>query len=60
MNDFQSLRCIAHTLNLAVKDITEKEVKIKDLLSKSHSIVAHFKRSSKASEIYKTNQNKLE
>jgi hypothetical protein len=29
MSDFKSLRCIAHTLNLAVKDITEKEEKLK-------------------------------
>ena len=27
MSDFKSLSCIAHTLNLAVKDITEKEEK---------------------------------
>jgi zinc finger BED domain-containing protein 1 (E3 SUMO-protein ligase ZBED1) len=31
MRDFKSLRCIAHTLNLAVKDISEKEEKIIDL-----------------------------
>ena len=60
MSNFESLRCAGHTINLCVKDITEKEQKIKDLLAKCRAIVGHFKRSSKATQKLKTSQNRLE
>ena len=60
LSDYESLRCAGHTINLCVKDITEKEEKIKDLLAKCRAIVGHFKRSSKATQKLKTFQNRLE
>jgi hypothetical protein len=60
LSDYESLGCAGHTINLCVKDITEKEEKIKDLLAKCRAIVGHFKRSSKATQKLKTCQNRLE
>ena len=60
MSDLESLRCLAHTLNLSVKDITEKEQKLIDLLAKCRSIVGHFKRSSKATQKLKEYQKNLD
>ena len=60
MSNFESLRRAEHTINLCVKDITEREQKIKDLLAKCRAIVGHFKRSSKATQKLKTCQNRLE
>jgi hypothetical protein len=60
LSDYESLRCAGLTINLCVKDITEKEEKIKDLLAKCRAILGHFKRSSKATQKLKTCQNRCE
>ncbi|GBN64396.1 Zinc finger BED domain-containing protein 1, partial [Araneus ventricosus] len=51
--------CLAHTINLAVKNSLEVHENVKDLIKKIKSIVTHFKRSTKSSnkltEIQKQN-----
>ena len=55
-----SLKCTAHTLNLAAKDILEGNEKIDALLNKCRKIVGHFKRSSKAQQKLISIQERLD
>lgn len=62
--------CVAHTLNLAVKDCIDKETtnledsvtntQLTELLSKCRSIVGHFKHSTKSSYALKEMQTRLQ
>lgn len=45
LSGFELICCMAHTLQLAIRDVIDSNEKIKKLLSKCRSIVGHFKRS---------------
>lgn len=57
ISDCDSIRCTAHTLQLAVND-SLKEPIIKELLKKCRSIVTFFKQSTKSYEILKKMQER--
>ncbi|CAH1104318.1 unnamed protein product [Psylliodes chrysocephalus] len=48
--------CFAHTINLVVQDVLEKTECIKELLKTVKNIVAFFKKSSKATDLLKNEQ----
>ena len=56
-SEHKSIRCAAHTLQLAVNDCLEDK-KIKDLLKKCRAIVTLFRQSTKLNEKLKKKQEK--
>ena len=59
-SDNNSLRCTAHTLQLTINDALEDSVKIKNIIDKCKSIVAHFKKSSKSLDKLRAIQKRLD
>ena len=57
ISDCESIRCTAHTLQLAVNNVLE-EPKLKELVKKGRAIVTHFKQSTKSYEILKKMQER--
>lgn len=55
---FLSFGCTAHTIQLVIHDSLAKNSPLKELITKSRSIVGHFKRSKQASRNLKDIQLK--
>lgn len=47
---WKRIPCFAHTLQLAIKDVTKKDATFESLRSKSKKIVGHFSRSTKSQQ----------
>lgn len=58
IGEFESLGCVAHTIQLVIHDSLNKQLNTKELITKCRSIVGHFKRSEQASRHFKELQEK--
>lgn len=52
------IECFAHTINLVVEDGLKNTRDLQEIIGKCKSIVTHFKRSAKATDILRKEQEK--
>jgi hypothetical protein len=56
---FPFLPCVAHMMQLAIRDAIDDVPEIKDILTKLSTITSHFKRSAPAKRVLKSVQEKF-